>query len=343
MQSSTSFSFIDERLTDTHSTPSEPGSSSGLPWDPLEAAGVGLAIDVATAQAVRALRDAGVRSIVLKGASFDAWLFDPDEPRFYGDLDLLVAGDAFDQAAGVLKELGFRQRAQREPARVVEHAQVWVRRSDMMVVDLHRTLAGADGGDGDPWEVLAAGTERMTIAGTEVEILSEPARALHVALHAATSPAGAEKPLLDLTRALDRVGVETWRAAASLADRLGAGTAFAAGLRMHPAGEALCAELGLATMVEANLLADSAPYASWTLSRIMATPGLLGKLRIVAVRLFPAPAFMRVWYPTARRGGVWLLLAYVRRIVWLAAETPRAIRALRRARRQATASARDVA
>src|SRR5215210_6381622 len=137
-------------------TPRDPaGAGEALPWDGRRAAVLGLAIDRASAEAVVALRDAGVRSILLKGPSFDALLYDRDEPRPYSDIDLLVRGTDFARAAEVLVGLGYRERADREPSRVVEHARVWVRASDRRHVDLHQTLGGVDRRDVDPWDVLA--------------------------------------------------------------------------------------------------------------------------------------------------------------------------------------------
>ena len=313
------------------------GSAGRLPWDPLAAIAGGLTIDAATAEAVVALRDAGVRSIVLKGPSLNALLYDPEEPRPYSDVDLLVRGGDLSRAADVLQSLGYRERAEREPSRIVEHASVWVRRTDRMYVDLHRTLGGIDRSDLDAWEVLATDTDSMRVGRAEVEILSEAGRALHIALHAAVSGAAADKAMIDLSRALERLSSETWREAAALAERLGAEATFAVGLRMQPAGARLCEELDLPTdtSVEALMLADSVPYPSWTVNRLATTPGITAKLRIVASRLVPKPDFMRVWYPVARRGRAGLMAAYVQRFAWLVRATGPALRAWRRARRGA--------
>jgi hypothetical protein len=309
---------------------------SELPWDPLEAAGLGLVVDAATAEAVAAFRAAGIRSILLKGASFDAWLYEPEEPRAYGDVDLLVSGDDVERAGDVLRRLGYRRRAGREPARTVEHAQVWVRSPDDMCVDLHVTLGGADRADVDAWAVLSADTDRILVADTEVDILSEPARALHIALHAAVSEAAAQKPLIDLSRAIARLPPKTWTRAAGLAKQLGAEAAFAAGLRRLPDGEELAGRLGLtgADSVDAALLGQSAPYSAWTIDRLAKTRGYRAKLDILLPRLFPKPEFMRVWYPVARRGPLGLALAYLRRVAWLVGTTPGALRAWLRARRR---------
>ena len=315
--------------------PRDPADSpEPLPWDPFRAAVLGLAIDRATAEAVVALRDAGVPSIVLKGPSFDAWLYERGEPRLYGDIDLLVPTPDLERAVQVLGALGYRQRAEREPEAAVEHAKVWVRPEDGMTVDLHRTLIGVEAKGIDPWEVLGSGTESMQVGGTAVEILSEPARALHVALHAALPGQGTRKTLIDLSRALERVPLATWEAAAALAERLGAEAAFAAGLRRLPAGAELGARLGLAPeqSVEAALFAGSAPSAAWTVHRLSHAKGVRTKLRIILPRLFPDPDFMRVWYPVARRGRRGLLLAYLQRLAWFFTAAPRALLAWRRAR-----------
>jgi len=311
------------------------------PWDPFRAAVLGLAIDRATAEAVVAFRDAGMRSIVLKGPSFDAWLYDSDEPRLYGDIDLLIPAEREREAGRVLGALGYRQLSDREPEAVAGHATVWARPGDSMHVDLHRTLNGVRASAVDPWAVLAADTESMQVGGAAVEILSEPARALHVALHAALPGANTEKTLLDLSRALDRLPVATWEAAAALAERLGAEAAFETGLALLPAGADLASRLELAPeqSVEAALLRGSAPYSAWTVNRLSKARGLRAKLRILIPRLFPTPDFMRVWYPVARRGRAGLALAYLKRWAWLVTAGPRAVRAWRRASRETRDSA----
>jgi hypothetical protein len=328
-------------VDDTDAPRDPPDSAESLPWDPFRAAVLGLAIDRATAEAVVAFRDAGIRSVLLKGASFDAWLYASGEPRLYGDIDLLIPARDGQRAGPVLEALGYRQRSDREPETVVEHATVWVRPGDRMHVDLHRTLAGVEPKGIDPWEVLAADTESMQVGGTAVEILSEPGRALHVALHAALPGPNSQKTLIDLTRALERLPIATWKAAAGLAERLGAEAAFAAGLGRLPAGAELTATLELTPerSLQDALLADSAPYSAWTVDRLSKTRGVRAKLRIILPRLFPKPEFMRVWYPVARRGRAGLALAYLRRLAWLVTAAPRALLAWRRARRETRDSA----
>jgi len=318
-------------------TPRDPaGAGEALPWDGRRAAVLGLAIDRASAEAVVALRDAGVRSILLKGPSFDALLYDPGEPRLYTDIDLLIRSDEEARAHAALDTLGYRQRSEREPEAGVEHATVWRRATDGMNVDLHRTLNGVPATTVDPWEVLAADTDSMEVGGTTVEILSGPGRALHVAIHAALPGNSGRKTLLDLRRALERLPASTWTAAAALAGRLGAEAPFAAGLGLLPEGEELAGTLDLTgdRSVDAALLADSAPYSAWTLERLSRAPGVRAKLRVLLPRLLPKPEFMRVWYPVARRGPAGLALAYLRRLGWLVVATPRALRAWRRARRE---------
>jgi hypothetical protein len=308
-----------------------------LPWDARNAAVMGLAIDRASAEAVAALADAGVPSVLLKGPSFDALLYDRGEPRAYGDIDLLVPAADTERAGGVLTALGYRLRSEREPETVVEHATVWVRAADGMTVDLHRTLNGVPATAVDPWEVLAADTEQMQVGGSSIQVLSEPGRALHVAIHAALPGETKRKPLIDLARALERLPAETWEAAARLADRLHAREPFATGLGRLPQGARLVERLGLAPerSVNAALLAEAAPYSAWTVDRLSNAPGFRAKLRIALPRLFPKPEFMRVWYPVARRGPAGLALAYLRRLGWLVVTTPRAVLAWRRARRRA--------
>ena len=299
-----------------------------------------IVVDAAAAEVTAALSEAGIRSILLKGASFDRWLYDEREPRMYGDVDLLVAPHAFAYAGQILARLGYRERAEELAPTHVHHAKLWVRLRDQMHVDLHRTLVGIGADDDHAWGVLSEHTELMQVGGADLEVLSEPARALQVALHATVHGSEEQKTLLDLSRALERASAGTWEAAAGLSKRLSAEGDFAAGLEMVPEGREVAARLELTTerSVETAMFAESAPYSSWTVNRLANTPGVLPKLEIALRRVFPEPDFMRAWYPIARRGRLGLALSYPRRLAWLVKATGPAVAGWLRARRRARGS-----
>ncbi len=307
----------------------------------MQAAASALVIEQGVAEVVSALREAGVRAVLLKGASFERWLYDPDEPRMYGDIDLLVRDRDLGPAAEVLTELGYRRWSEELAPRHTDHAKVWIRAADKMEVDLHRSLIGVEAHEVDPWTVLNEETELTRLGDTDVEVLSEPARAMHVALHAAAHGKAEEKTLLDLSRALERVAPGTWARAAALSKRLGAEGAFATGLRLLPEGSELAARLELTAerSVETAMFAESVPYESWTVNRLANTPGLVPKLRIALRRTFPEPDFMRAWHPIARRGWLGLAMSYVRRLGWLLTATGPAVWRWWRARQKARRSA----
>ncbi len=299
-----------------------------------------IVVDAAAAEVTAALSEAGVRSILLKGASFDRWLYDEREPRMYGDVDLLVAPHAFAYAGRILARLGYRERAEELAPTHVHHAKLWVRLRDQMHVDLHRTLVGIGADDDHAWGVLSEQTELMEVGGADLEVMSEPARALQVALHATVHGSDEQKTLLDLSRALERSSAGAWEAAAGLSKRLGAEGAFAAGLEMVPEGCEVTARLELTAerSVETAMFAESVPYSSWTVNRLANTPGLMPKLQIALRRVFPEPDFMRAWYPVARRGRLGLALSYPRRLAWLVKATGPAVAGWLRARRRARGS-----
>jgi hypothetical protein len=307
-----------------------------------------LAIDAGAVEAVTALRAADVPSILLKGRSFAHWLYEPSEPRIYTDIDLLVPHQVTRKAGCVLRALGYRPRSplwaplreEKGFSRIerlfrAEPATVWVRATDDMNLDLHRTLIAVSS-EADPWDLLSAETESMDLAGKEVTVLSQAGRALHVALHALEHGVEMHKPLIDLDRALKRVPDEAWRDAADLAARLGATEAFVGGLRTLPAGAELAARLGLTSGTHAQevMLVDSRLYSSWAIQRVADIPGLSGKVRAVARRVFPNPGFMRVRYPAANRGPVGLGYAYLLRLAWFATASGPAVRAWWRASRK---------
>ncbi|MFL5782414.1 MAG: nucleotidyltransferase family protein [Thermoleophilaceae bacterium] len=67
-----------------------------------------LRVDALTAEVLRALEDAGCRSILLKGPSFRRELYDAGSPRPYADSDLLVSPADLERAGAAVAALGFR-------------------------------------------------------------------------------------------------------------------------------------------------------------------------------------------------------------------------------------------
>jgi hypothetical protein len=289
-----------------------------------------LRIDYVTAEVLRALDAAGVPSILLKGASVVRWLYEPDEPRAYGDCDLLVPAGGFDAAAGVLAELGFEAELDEEamPDWWREHGLAWFRPNDRAAVDLHRTLPGVQVDARRLWDTLAATTESVVVGGSPARTLAPPGRAMHVALHAAQHGDEMRQPLADLERALQRADEETWRQAAELAAALGATAALATGLRLLTSGAALADRLGLESdrSSEVALRAEAAAEAL-TVERVFRARGFRGRLSIIRHKLAPPPTFMRKWSPLARRNRLGLVAAYVWRPIWIMIRAPSAVRA----------------
>jgi hypothetical protein len=307
----------------------------------FEAAAVALAVDSVTAQAYAAFQRAGVRALLLKGPSFQPWLYGPADQRPYSDTDLMVAPADFARAGEVLSGIGFAQPPEIARPTHTDHAAVWVR-PDGLNVDLHRALIGVRRDPAEAWLLLAAGTETIEVAGASVECLGERARALHVALHAAEHGVGEGKTLEDLRRALDRVPLERWADAAELAEQLEAAGAFAAGLRLLPAGADVADRLGLTSGrdVTTALFAESVPYSSHFVHRMASAEGLGAKARMIGRKAAPAPGWMREWTPLARRGPLGLAAAYAYRQLWLVRHGPPALLGWLRARRSASAPRR---
>jgi hypothetical protein len=300
------------------------------------ALGANLAVEATAAEVVGALGEAGVRSVLLKGPSLARWLYDSNEPRLSIDVDLMIAPDDRATTEAVLTRLGFES----FPSNVNDesrHAGAWERPVDPVGVDVHLNLAGVGVSNDEAWRLLSRDTTRLSVGGIEVEVFAPPARALHVALHAAQHGARWEWGVQDLSRALNRLPLELWRRAAALADSLDATPALVAGLRLLPEGEELRVRLGLPTetTIEAALRATTPPDLALGLHRLAATAGVRRKASFLAGKLFPNPAWMRSWLPLARRGRLGLAAAYGWRPLWFLVRTPAAIRALRKARRTA--------
>jgi hypothetical protein len=295
-----------------------------------------LGIDALTIEVLRAFRAAGCRSIVLKGPAFRRHLYDDGEPRGYGDVDLLVAPADLPRAGAVLAGLGYELVLDHEehPGMAEPHAQEWARPGGARVVDLHWRLWGLEAPPERAWEVLSARTEPMRVGTEQAEVLPVEGIALMAALHAAFHGRGRTRSALDLERAVERFGHDTWGAAARLATELDGADAFAAGLSVVAAGERLAATLGLAAVrsPERVLLAGDQPEGSVGLLRLMEPAPAGARLRALRYALAPSAAYMRATSPLATRGRAGLALAYLARAGRRTAQLPAAIRAVRRAR-----------
>lgn len=285
------------------------------------AVAVTLRADLAAVEVVLALREARVDSILLRGPALARLLYASPVERTYGDVDVLVPPSELQRAESVLSGLGFENRT---VAGVIAgdrptYAHTWVRAQDGSVVDLHFTLQGVQLGPAAAWELWQVQTEPLELRGAALTVLTPPGSAVVVALHAVAHGVAVGKPLEDLSRALEQLSDEQWQTAGVLATRLEAEEAFAAGLRLLPAGSELADRLRLPrdASVETRLLARSARPTALGYEWLAQTPGLAAKTRLVAHKLFPSVSFMRAWSPLARRGTLGLGAAYVHRVLWL--------------------------
>lgn len=293
--------------------------------------GATLALDSLTGELVSALGDASIATIVLKGPALEQRLYGAGESRTHDDIDLLAAHSDLKRAEDLLHGLGFRYAAESE------HARAWIRERDGITVDLHKTLIGIGVSPAEAWSVLSAETEPMRVGRASLNVLNPSATALHVALHAAQHGALGSRPAEDLKRAVERLPEQVWTRAAELAVQLAALPAFAAGLRLDPHGAELASALGLSGggSVETALRIASPPVTALGIQRLATTPGMRGKAAFLMQELVPPATFMRAVFPFARRGRLGLAATYLWRPWWLAWHAGPALRAWRRARRQA--------
>ena len=295
-----------------------------------------LVVDGVTAEVWRALGDTRIPAILLKGPSISRWLYDRTAVRAYGDADVLVDPARLEEARRLLFRLGFEPRTPLIRGDRPRPSGAWLRPRDRATVDLHSSITGVSVSPEAAWRILRENVEPFDVAGVEVDVLTIPARSLHVALHALQHGPRERKPMEDLRRAVSRVPTETWAEASALAGSLAAVQAFAAGLRLDPAGAQLADRLGLPreVTVEVALRARGVPPGTLSVDWLMTRQGFPAKAALLARKLLPPPSFMRQWLPLARRGPLGLALVYLWRPLWLAWRTGPALVAWTRVRRE---------
>jgi hypothetical protein len=251
------------------------------------------------------------------------------------DIDLLVSWDDLVAVERVLSGTGWRYLGIDAVGQDRPHCRVWERPDNGLILELHRTLAGIGAPPETTWAVLSSHTEELAIGGARMEILDVPARALHVALHAAQHGTELERTQEDLRRAVRQVPLSAWQEAADLAEQLQAMSAFTTGLALVAEGRALLASLSLPIerSTEAALRARGAPPMSEGLDWVARQRGWRAKLSFAARHVVPPRGYMRVWFPPARRGRLGLVAAYAWRPVWLLLRVGPAVKAWLGARR----------
>ncbi|HTL28074.1 MAG TPA: nucleotidyltransferase family protein [Tepidisphaeraceae bacterium] len=291
-----------------------------------------LLVDSVTAEVLAAFAHNDIDCILLRGPGVARRLYDATELRSYIDADLLVSPRQISKAADTLASIGFKPLANEGDLDLHRpiHAHEWQR--GIVSVDLHQRVAGCTMPDDVTWKIFSEHSESITIAGSSAKIPSRSALALIVALHAAHNGPRMPKPLADLERALDRFDDETWHEAAQLAENVGALPAFAAGLRLLPAGAARAPEVD--PTVDVALRSSGAPPLSLGLDWLMRTNSLSEKAALVKHVVLPPPGALRTWRPLARRGRAGLIAAYVSQPLWLLRHAIPSLRAVIRARQQ---------
>jgi hypothetical protein len=311
-------------------------SVSGSHDPDLLAVARALLLDHRAGAAAAHLRARGVPSILLKGPAIATWLYDVGEVRPYKDVDLLVPPGLFRLAIDSLADLGYVPRLPGAAPAELGPMELDLIGPANVCIDLHSGLIGVSVPPALCFEVLARHTTTFRISGaTVVQVLDVPARAMHLALHAAQNGPIDVKALADLERGLARVSLDDWLQAAALAEEIGATEAFAAALRLLPPGHELAGALSLSSRmsVELALRIASAPQEAIFFERLAEASGLRRKLALIARKIFPTAVSLKDDSAVARLGRIGLLGARLWRPVSLARRLPAAYSAWRKARR----------
>ena len=198
----------------------------------------------------------------------------------------------------MLKASGYSNRHDGlSPRWAQEHADNWVSPDTAIPIDLHRRLWGVTVDPSEAFERLWAGRATLDLGGVEVMVLGEPHRALALALHVAHHGHVSAKARLDLELGIVSLPLDTWRAAVTAADELGAVVGLSAGLGLLSTGSALRDRLQLepasreSVIVEAEMW--SAPAITEGLLRLGDAKGVPAKFRLLKAELFPSPSSCR--------------------------------------------------
>ncbi len=271
-------------------------------------------VDIATrlqrqldAEAVRAVQLEGellrlesalehLGAVVLKGAVLAHAAYPDPLLRPFTDLDLLVSGDQVTHAIAILATYGY-QRTRPEPAPGYDGRvgkALTLQHPGGVVIDLHRTLAAGNAGEGIDVPELLAGRRQVRVGSHSVPAPSWEAHLIECALHAVVGD-GLARPLslrdiaevahhpsldpaaaaemafrwhvteivgLGLRAARDDLGLELPNALASLAHRADVTAPEARSVR-NRLDELRSGDLGRRATLARSLVAPSAEFLRW--------------------------------------------------------------------------------
>jgi hypothetical protein len=281
-------------------------------------------LDAAALEAMDAFEVEGIEYLLLKGPALEQLLYTRGRRRAYSDVDLLVAPDDLPSAKLVLADLGYTNVTAEwgvEDVGGSVHADTWARRNQQigpLMVDLHSRLAGVEAPPQVAWEALSARRTSIEVDGRRSPVLNEEGLALHLATHAAQHGPDEPKALGDLAYGLEHWPSQVWQGAAGLAGELQASAAFAAGLRLLPAGARLAQQLELPApdALEWEFLNRGArPRGTFHLKGFAEARTLSERATVLRRSLLPKREWITTQYPWAAAGGTKLAAARVLHIL----------------------------
>jgi hypothetical protein len=298
-------------------------------------------LDAAAVAVIDAFDSRGVESLLLKGPALARLLYDEDGRRGYADIDLLVSTRDLKQAQEALSGLGYLRADYQvaiDDVAGVLHAENWVQSGDTgpLWVDLHWRLWGCGAPDEVVFATLSAPGATIDLAGRDVPVLGIDGLALHLALHAAQSGPHDIKVMADLARGVERLQLEVWRSAARTAGDLAATPAYAAGLRLDPAGTVIAKELELPETDELEWEIrnrSGRPRGRFHLQALAQATGWRERANVLRRSVVPIREWITWEMPWAAKSRPRLLLAYALHILRTPVWAGRAWAFHRRARR----------
>lgn len=193
----------------------------------------------AQAELIRALQDADVPVLVLKGSAVSSRLYETDTDRQFKDIDLLVPPDRFAATETILRQLGyqmnfpFRRLTPSRQSALLRMAcdASFLRTADAVQVELHwrtdRSRAFLDLSAPDPSRAAQTLTTPQSIP-----VLPLPEQILYLTAHGAKHSWFRLYWLMDMAQAVSKLAAEDWDAVTRLAHQHGHTKTLATALQL---------------------------------------------------------------------------------------------------------------